>query len=382
MKVLQLVGDSPVGGGTYLILEWCKYLIDKGCTVDVLSTNPPTQELLGKIPGVNIRTDVYIPHNIEILEDIKLLWHLFRFLHYEDYDVVHTYTATPGVLGRIAARFANIPVILHHQASWTVTEYSSFFNRIFFTPLEYLPTLASTYGICVSHAIFQLADQFHTAPLHKLVVICNGIDPDPFLVDNENERLTFRHELGIAEESILLGNTGRLSPDKDNASIIRALHILKSIVPERKIQLVLAGDGTMRYDLESLTKKFGLEKDVFFLGYRRDIATILASIDIFVSPSLREGLSISIMEAMAAAKPIVTTSILPNKELIKDEQTGLLVDPYSPQQIAQSIARFIHDFQFAESCAESARQYLIDNYHIDRMMDETWKLYVSLMQKQ
>lgn len=377
MKVLQIVGDAPVGGGTYLILELCRHLVRQGCQVEVLSTNEPTQQLLKQIRGVEIRTEILIPRSVAFFKDARVLWQLTRFLHRERYQVVHAYSATPGFLGRIAARLAGVPVILFHQASWTVTEFTPLGRRLLFTPLEYLSTLASTRGICVSHAIVQLARRFHTAPMRRLVVIPNGIDPEPFLGNGGNAGAV-RAELRISREGTLIGNTGRLSPDKDIATLVRALASLRERAPDCTFSLALAGDGPMRPGLEMLVRELGLERNVHLLGYRRDIPAILEAIDIFVTPTLREGLSISIMEAMAAAKPIVATSILPNKELIEHESTGLLVEPKSPGQIAEAVLRFVRQPELAKLCAASARQRVLDRYHIDRMLRETWDLYVDL----
>ena len=118
-----------------------------------------------------------------------------------------------------------------------------------------------------------------------------------------------------------------------------------------------------------------------FLGFCREIPAFLAGLDVFVSPSFREGLSISLLEAMAAARPIVTTSILPNAELIEHEVTGLLVPPRDPEQVAEAIARFAREPGLAQRCALAARQRVLDHYTLDRMFQETWDLYIGLLKE-
>lgn len=382
MKSLQVVGDSKYGGATYLILEWCKYLIDQSCKVDVLSTDKTTVSELRKLSGVRVVDSILIPREIELLSDLHAFVQLLSLLRENHYDIVHTYTATPGFLGRIAARLVGTPVILHHQAAWTVTDFSSTLERLLYTPLEYLATLASTKSVSVSHAIARQASQLHIAPNNKLVTICNGIEPWPFITAAQNGvGKRFRQELGIPADHMLIGNTGRLWPQKDNETLIRAMVHLKSHVTHIPFVLLLVGDGPDRQKLEDMAYSLGLGEQVKLLGFRRDIPAILAGFDIFVNPSLREGLSISILEAMASAKPIVTTSILPNAELIEHEVTGLLVNPRSPEQVALAISRFVNEPELAQKCGETARQRVLERYTLDRMVQETWDLYISLLQE-
>jgi len=382
VKVLQIVGDSKYGGATYLILEWCKFLVRKGCQVDVLSTDSRTITELQRIDGVAVVSNIFIPREIKPIEDAIAFYKLLYFLLQQKYDVVHTYTSTPGFLGRIAARVLGVPVILHHQAGWTATEFSSFKERILFTPLEYLATLASTKGICVSQAVALQAQRFHIAPSHKLVILCNGIDPQPFVTatcDNAGKEL--RQNWNVHDDHVLLGNAGRLSPQKDNETLIRALVPLKSFIPDISFTLILAGEGPERHKLEKLVYHLGLGEQVRFLGFCKEIPSFLDAVDIFVSPSLREGLSISLLEAMAAANPIIATNILPNSELIEHEVTGLLVHPKEPEQVARAIARFVNDPVLAQRCGATARQRVLEKYTIDRMFQETWNLYLQLLEE-
>jgi glycosyltransferase involved in cell wall biosynthesis len=378
-RTLQIVGNSSYGGGGYLLIRWCKYLSERGWQVEVLATDPVVVDELEQVP-VRVVKSIYIPREIAPVKDMLAFVQLVSLLRREQYDVVHTYTATPGFLGRFAARLAGVPVVLHHQAGWTVTEFSSPFERILFTPLEYLATLASTKSICVSRAVARQARQLNIAPQRKLVTICNGIDPEPFVIaTTNNSGVDVRRELGITPECLLIGNIGRLAAQKDNATLIRSIAFLKAILPERSFLLVLAGDGSERVDLENLAHSSGVSEYVRFLGFYTNVPGLLAALDVFVSASLWEGLSISLLEAMASARPIVITNILPNAELIEHEVTGLLVPPKSPEQIAEAIARFARESDLAQCCAAAARQRVLDQYTLDRMFQETWDLYLDLL---
>ena len=378
MQTLQIPGDTAYGGDSYLMLRWCRFLLEKGCGVEVVSTDATTISALRQIVGVSVIESIHIPREITPGADIRAFFQLKALMRTREYQVVHTYTATPGFLGRMAARLVAVPVILHHQAGWNGGDLASLSEKMLYRPLEFLATLASTRSICVSHAIFDQARKYHLVPLRKLVTICNGIDPTEFV---EAKSSTLRQELGISKDTLVIGNTGRLGPQKDNQTLIRAMAHLRSLVPGRPIILLLAGGGPDRRMLEHIVHSLGLGEQVRLLGFRGDIPAFLAGLDIFVSPALWEGLSISLMEAMAAAKAIVTTSIPPNAELIEHEVTGLLVAPKSPKQVAEAIAQFVQEPRLAQRCARAARQRLLKHYTIDRMFQETWELYLNLLAK-
>jgi glycosyltransferase involved in cell wall biosynthesis len=154
---------------------------------------------------------------------------------------------------------------------------------------------------------------------------------------------------------------------------------LKTLLNGRSFTLLLVGDGPDRSLLEDLIESLDLTENVRLLGFRRDIPALLDAVDVFVSPSLWEGLSISVLEAMAAAKPIITTSVPSNAELIEHGVTGLLVPPRSPETLAGSIYRFVQEPALAQQCARNARQRVLERYTLDRMLSETWTLYMNLL---
>lgn len=381
-KTLQICGNSSYGGAGPLVLKWCEYLLARGWQVDVLATDAFFVQQLERLPGLRVIEDIYVPRDIVPARDARAFIQMVALLRRERYSVVHTYTATPSFLGRLAARLTGVPVILHHQAGWTVTEFSSPRERILYTPLEYLAVMASSRSICVSHAVAEQGRQLHIAPPHKLVTVCNGIDPGPFIAATQNGcRDAVRHELGIPCDHVVIGNTSRLAPQKDNQALIHAMVFLRSLLEDVPFTLLLAGEGPDRPALENLVGSLGLSEQVRLLGFRTDIPAFLASVDIFASPSLWEGLSISLLEAMAAARPIVSTSIPPNAELIQHEVTGLLVPPRSPRGLAKAIARLARDGELARRCAATARRRVLEDYTVDRMCQETWDLYLGLSSK-
>jgi len=376
LTTLQVVGGHPYGGGSYLFQKWCEYLLSKGCRVDVVRTDPYSVARLKEVRGLNIIEAISIPREIVPVQDARAFVQLVRLMRRERYEVVHTYNATPGLLGRLAARASGVPIILHHQAGWTVGQESPVLKRVFFTSLEYLGGLAGTRSICVSRAEAVQGRRLHTAPVSRLVTICNGIDPQPFLsLDGRAARESSLSRLGIGGDALVIGSSSRLAPDKDIESLILSLGHLSQLLPDAPTVLLIAGQGPERWRLEALACSLGMADRVRFLGFQSDIPGFLSALDVFVIPSLREGLSISLLEAMAAAKPIVASSIPNNREVIEDGVTGLVVPTSNPLAIARAIARFATNPELARACAQAARQRVLDQYTLERTLDATWALY-------
>lgn len=379
-KALQIVGNARYGGATLIMLEWVKYLRAKGSAVDVLCTDERMCAEVRAIDGVGLIDDIFIPKEIDVRQDLSALRGLVRLCRSERYDVVHTYTATPSFLGRFAASFARVPVVVNHQGGWAVNETSSRRERLLYTPLEYLGTLASTRNICVSNAERQKARDLHLAPDRKLVTIVNGIDFAGMVARSDNDaRRAWREKLGCTEATLLIGTTGRLVPGKGNDAAIRAMAHLRQLAPHFDVRLVLAGDGDDRANLERLIIQERVEDRIDLLGFVDDVPGLLAALDVFVTPTHTEGLSMSLLEAMATGTAVVATDIPANAEVIDDGHSGLLVSVDAPHEIAKAILRLGEDEHERAALGEAGQRTVIEHHSMSRMMDETWALYEALL---
>jgi len=385
LKTLQIVGNARYGGATRLMLEWSQFLLAHNCQVDILCTDKRMQDEARAIAGAGLVDHIFVPKEIRPVANTRAFLQFVTYFRQQRYDIVHTYTAMPSFLGRLAASVARVPVVLNHQGGWAVNEISSFLEKTVYTPAEYIGTLACTKNICVSYSEIEKAKAYRLAPLRKLVTIVNGIDPAKFVAavaDDSNRkrvRKELRNTLNLAEDTILIGNTGRLVATKGNDTLILALDLLRERVPNLSIALALAGDGEEKERLTALIIRLGLEDQVRLLGFYQDIPEFLAGIDIFVTPTLTEGLSISLLEAMATRCPIIATDIPANSEVITHQETGLLVSVAAPDEIADAMLRFIREPELASACSANAQQRALDYYTQERMFQETWDLYNNLL---
>jgi len=204
--------------------------------------------------------------------------------------------------------------------------------------------LLSRRTVCVGRDVMRLVREVDKIPASRVRIIYNGVDTAEFAPDQKRREL-MRAELGYAPGDRILISVGRLAPEKGYDTLLRALALLAQA--DKGTRLVLVGDGPRRGFLQDLTKELGLQDRVRLLGNRKDIRDLLAAADVFVLSSLSEGVSKSLLEAMAMALPVVATSVGSTPEVVLAEKTGLLVPARRPDLLAQALAAVLHDSQSA-----------------------------------
>ena len=210
-------------------------------------------------------------------------------------------------------------------------------------------------------------------PSDKIRTIDNGIEA----ADLETDTPTLRHDLGLDSKCILVGAIGRLSPEKGFAILLAAARIVVQQHPE--VKFVVVGDGPERKRLEDLTRQYGLEAKLFWAGRRDDMPGVYASLDIQVQPSLKEGLPMTILEGLAAGKPIVATRAGAVETVISNELTGLLVNPGSADEIASAIARFIQDSKLRTRLGQAGRARVEANFSATVMTEKYLLAYAEVL---
>ena len=373
ISLLHVVGDSRYGGGVQIIFPLAVRARREGWKVDILTTDPIWQQLIresGKGVGI-VALDV-IHRQIRPLWDLEGMRRLTAYLREHPYTIVHTHTSKAGLVGRMAATVANVPVVVHTAHGFAFHEQSSRAARWLYSSIEHYAADCCDAVVCVSRFHRKWALELGIGTPERVVAIPNGLPPER--ANATRSRAEMRAELQLKDDELMLFSAGRLAPQKGFEYLIRAIPLLERSLT-RPFRVFLAGEGELREPLEKIARQAGAQQHLQFLGFRNDVTNLWAAADIVVLPSLWEGLSISLLEAMAAAKPIVTTRIGSNYEVVAHEETALLVEPANVEQLTAAILRCAEDRVLCDSLGRRAAELYRSQYTYDRMLDDYMNLY-------
>ena len=296
---------------------------------------------------------------------------LAGLLRREKIAVLHTHLFEPGLVGRLAAWLAGTPVIVTHEHGKTL--WKKWHHRLF----ERLALWRTDMRIVVSEDIRGLRRKHEGVPDSKLELIENAVDPAKFDVD-EMARQAVRCDLEI-DDYFVVGTVGRLVPAKAYDLFLKAARML--LGGNSRMKFVMVGDGYLRAELERRAVDLGIEDSVLFLGNRTDIPELLAAMDLYLITSAREGLPISLIEAMLAARPVVSTAVGGIPDVLADGRTGLLVESGNAGAIAGAVTDLMGDPARREAMGRAARREALERYSPDRVLAKLDGLYARLLER-
>ncbi len=302
----------------------------------------------------------------------KLFPQLAHYIREQNINIVHTHALRADLMGGLAVRLMrDRPVLLASKGntSYIPNQKGWLARNILYWPVMYLPDKIITVSEAMRN---QIIDRLRLKS-NRIMSLHTGIEIDSFY--KPETRDACREKLGIAPGDFVATYTGRLVTGKGLDNLLNAVPQFANL--RKQCRVLIVGEGPLRESLQKQVQELDIASHVVFTGFRSDIPEILAATDVFVLPSLSEGLPQSIMEAMSAGKAVVATSVGGVVELIEPEteKTGILIPPRNPQALAKALGRLCENQHLCEELGRNARAFMRRHFSTERMVRDYDKLY-------
>ncbi|MFH1063206.1 MAG: glycosyltransferase family 4 protein [Candidatus Omnitrophota bacterium] len=371
IRVLHLITRMIVGGAqenTLLTVVGLNKIADYELTLLTGPSLGPEGALLNnQTSGFKLEVCPFLIRNINPIFDLIAFWKIYWFIKKNKIDIVHTHSSKAGILGRVAAKLAKVPIIIHtiHGLPF-FAEQNNLINKIYIF-LEKAAARFTDAIICVSQSIIDEAVQAHIAKKEKFVKIYSGIDLTHYHSD-EQIRQAYRKRLSIPEDSLVVGKLARLFNLKGHNFLLEAAVIVKQKFPNLK--LLFIGDGILKKQLEQKAKKLGLEDCLILTRLIRPEAVpyYLQCVDVLAHVSLHEGLPRAVVQGFALEIPAVCFDLDGAKDIIRNGVNGILVSPKNVPELAKALSKLLGDKALRRQMGEQGKKIVQDAFDSQTMV--------------
>jgi glycosyltransferase involved in cell wall biosynthesis len=366
INVLLLITELNVGGAERIVeqlatrLSRDRYNVEVACLYDPDAIGADIRA--AGIPLINL--------NMRGKWDLRTPYRLFRLLRRENIQILHAHLFHANFLASVVGRLARTPCVIVTRHNVDIGgAHRECINRC----IKGLRDLV----VVISQEVQVVESQRSRIALSKTVLIPNGVQVESFTKVSQNDVENLVQEWGINISMPIIGTLARFHKQKGYSYLLDAAVMLKENMPS--VSFLLVGDGALKSLMEEKAHSLGLSDSVIFTGIRRDVPEILALLDVFVLPSLWEGLPIALLEAMAAGLPVVATRVGGVPEVVVDGVTGLLVPPRDPEAFSKAILKLLQDPDLRQKMGQAGRERVMEHFSAERMVQDTEALYQQLL---
>ncbi|HEX3890319.1 MAG TPA: glycosyltransferase family 4 protein [Verrucomicrobiae bacterium] len=381
MKITHIITRLVVGGAQENTLATINGLRTKpGIEVKLISgpTIGPEGSLendAAKIPGL-LQIVPELVRLVHPLKDFIALRKLEKILREQKPDIVHTHSGKAGILGRLAAKRAGVPVIIHHIHGPSFGNFQGAPANFIFTAAEKHAAKVTDHFFCSADAMTKLYLAAGIGKPEMFTRIFSGFNLEPFL--NSTNDLALRKKLGLDENHFVIGKIGRIFKLKGHADLLAAFAKILPQIPHAR--LLFVGDGALRGEIEKQIRALGLDGKVIFTGLVSpgEVARHVGIMDCLAHLSYREALSRALPQALAAGKPVVAYDFDGSDEICLENETGFLIRTGDIETAARKLLQLANDPALRKKFGERGRQFVKENFSVEKMVDDQYNVYLKL----
>ena len=393
-RILRIHNRLIVGGPTLNVLYLTKHLSPEFETLLIVGEKEDHEKdafFLAEKMGIKVVSIPDMGRSLHPFRDYKAYRKVQKIITDYRPDIVHTHAAKPGALGRLAAGVRSKPKIVHTYHGHV---FHSYFNRLktkFIIETERFLAKRSDVLVAISsQQKKEMVEEFKIADADKFKIIPLGFELRKFYDDQEMKRRKFREEFNLQDDEIAIGIIGRLVPIKNHSLFLEAIdYVLKNT--RKKIRAFIIGDGETRKELEEKAKSLGISFTssgtmdssavVIFTSWRSDIDVVNAGLDIVALTSLNEGTPVSLIEAQAANKPIVSTRVGGISDVVIENETALLSNIDDNRSFNENLLALVENDEFRNDFGKKGVSHVQAKFSVDRLVADTANLYYDLLTK-
>jgi len=364
---MQITHDLAIGGLQQVVVNICRSIDRDRYDVSVLCLRH-LGEFVPQIEELGIKV-IMLPQREDGKTDHFSFLKVAKVLKDEKVDVIHTHNTQPFFDGSLAALIAGVKAVIHTDHC------RSFPDKKRYMFAEWLVSHYASKVVGVSDHTTENLVKYEHISRRKLVTIPNGIDISRYDIDIDRDAK--KHDVGIKHNGFIIGMGVRLSKQKGITYLLKAMPEILKVFPD--LTLVIAGDGTEKESLMNEADKLGVIDNVIFTGPRLDIDELLKLFDLYVLPSIFEGLPMVLLEAMAAGCPIVATDVGGNSTAIKHRDNGSLVESKNPQAFADEVISVLSNDQLRTQYVDKSLVLMKELFSADIMTRQYEKLYLEAL---
>ena len=384
IKILRIIARLNIGGPAMHVLLLTSGLDSKKFLSHLVTGRVSEGEAdaahLAKEMGVDPLIIPELKRGIGLKDDFRAFLKLYRLMKDLKPDIVHTHPAKAGALGRMAAIMNMVPVRIHTFHGHVFHGYFGKLKTRLFMIIEKILARFTTRIIVISQAqLDDIEKRYRIAPPKKCSLIPVGLDLEPFFISDKKGEL--RRQLSIDEDTLLVGIVGRLVEVKNHRMFLQAARKIRFDAPDIKVKFLIVGDGGLRKDLEFYAEELEIASSVIFTGWRSNLEEVYKDLDVVCLTSLNEGTPLSLIEAMASGRAVVSTSVGGVIDMIIHNEEGLLSPSGDVETFSRNLLGLLRDKDRREEMGRKAKASVSERFSKERLFKDIERLYEEELRK-